>query len=172
MIKFQQTIQRNYTANVKELIEMFNSFHLSSDPQKLWYNLPAKQWVIADNQDVHCISVSWKHCRLASQVWKYIQTFPRLTWDKQKNILVASFDDGACDHINTLLNEPMLCWCIELQWSYATPTYTIYSMIISMNMCQLLSFSLCHLCWASTLFYKVWWCCWRYWVKCQGYTIF
>ena len=32
----QQTIQRNYTANVKEFVDMFNSFHLSSIPQKVW----------------------------------------------------------------------------------------------------------------------------------------
>ena len=36
MLLFQQTIQRNYTANVKGLVDMFNSFHLSSNPQKVW----------------------------------------------------------------------------------------------------------------------------------------
>ena len=36
MLLFQQIIQRNYTANVEELVDMFNSFHLSSVPQKVW----------------------------------------------------------------------------------------------------------------------------------------
>ena len=36
MILFQQTIQRNYAANGNELVGMFNSFHLSSNPQKVW----------------------------------------------------------------------------------------------------------------------------------------
>ena len=30
----QQTIQRNYPANVKILVDMFNSVYLSSNPQK------------------------------------------------------------------------------------------------------------------------------------------
>ena len=30
----QHTIQRNYTANVKILVDMFNSVYLSSNPQK------------------------------------------------------------------------------------------------------------------------------------------
>ena len=59
----QQTIQRNYTANVKILVDMFDSFQLSSDPQKVWYNLPAKQWAMADIKDVYWISFSWKLCR-------------------------------------------------------------------------------------------------------------
>ena len=37
---------------------------------------------------------------------------------------------------------------------HATQTYNIYMYIISMNMYQLLS---CSLCWARTLFFKVWW---------------
>ena len=39
MILLQQPIQRNYTANVKKLVDMFNSFHLSSNPQKVWFYL-------------------------------------------------------------------------------------------------------------------------------------
>ena len=30
------TNQINYTANVKKLVDMFNSFHLSSNSQKVW----------------------------------------------------------------------------------------------------------------------------------------
>ena len=59
----QKTIQINYTANVKILVDMLNSFHLSSNPQQVWYNLPDKQWAIADIKDVHCISFTWKLCR-------------------------------------------------------------------------------------------------------------
>ena len=156
MMLIQEAIQKNYTTNVKIHFDMFNSFHLSSNLKKVWYNFPAKQWVIAHIKDVHCISVSWKHCRLAFQVWKYIQTSPRLTWDEHKSILVASLDDSVCDHIKTFLNESKLCWCIWLQW-FTQHQHTIYTMyIISMNMYQSLSFSLC---WARTLSYKVRWCC-------------
>ena len=43
------------------------------------------------------------------------KTFPRLTWDEQKSIPVARLNDGACDDLNTFLNESMLCWFIGLQ---------------------------------------------------------
>ena len=41
MMLIQEAIQKNYTTNVKIHFAMLNSFHLSN-PQKVWYNLPAK----------------------------------------------------------------------------------------------------------------------------------
>ena len=48
-ILFWQIIHRNYTANVKILVDMFNRFHLSSNPQKVWYTLQAKQILTSYN---------------------------------------------------------------------------------------------------------------------------